>query len=123
MRIPSLLILIATLLLSPGCIWAGEANILNVTVEPAGEGGWRLSATVTHADAGWDHYADGWEILDEAGNVIDVRVLAHPHVSEQPFTRSLTTNKIPATVKGVIVRAHCSVHGHGGKQLWVALAP
>lgn len=123
MRKQFLQILCAFLMLAPLYAWAGEADVRSVKAKPAGEGRWRLSVTVAHADSGWDHYADGWEILDEAGEVLDVRVLAHPHVAEQPFTRSLTTDKIPATLKRIRIRAHCSVHGHGGEQQWVPLPP
>jgi hypothetical protein len=123
LRLLMLPILCAALLLVPLWAWAGEAHVRSVKAEPAGEGRWRLSVTVAHADSGWDHYADGWEILDEAGEVLDTRTLAHPHVAEQPFTRSLTTEKIPATLKRIRIRAHCSVHGYGGDQQWVPLNP
>jgi hypothetical protein len=42
-----------------------------------------------HGDTGWDDYADGWRIETPAGEVLGTRVLHHPHVEEQPFTRSL----------------------------------
>ena len=43
-----------------------------------------------HPDTGWDDYADGWRVLDMDGNELGMRVLHHPHVDEQPFTRSLS---------------------------------
>lgn len=116
-------ILFAALILAPPCARASEADVRSVKAEPVGQGRWRLSVTVAHADSGRDHYADRWEVFDEAGEVLDTRVLAHPHVAEQPFTRSLTTDKIPATLNQVRIRAHCSVHGHGGEQQWVLLNP
>ena len=69
---------------------------------------------IEHADAGWDHYADKWELLTPEGTVLGIRTLHHPHVGEQPFTRSLSGVKIPATVAEVTVRAHDSVHTYGG---------
>lgn len=123
MRMLSIASLCTVLLAAPLCTWAGEADVLSVKAQPAGQGRWQLSVTVAHADDGWDHFADGWEILNEAGDILDTRVLAHPHVTEQPFTRSLTTGKIPATLKVVSIRAHCSVHGYGGKPLRVILSP
>ena len=77
--------------------------------------------TVAHQDEGWDHYANRWEMLTPDGVVIATRTLAHPHVSEQPFTRSLSHIKIPAGVKKVVVRAHDSVHGDGGKTFEVEI--
>ena len=28
---------------------------------------WTISVTLSHADTGWEHYADGWRVLDENG--------------------------------------------------------
>ncbi|WP_199899553.1 hypothetical protein [Sneathiella glossodoripedis] len=74
---------------------------------------YRFSVTVSHTDTGWDHYADKWEVLDLQGNVLAARVLMHPHVDEQPFTRSMKIS-IPMHIKRVRIRAHDSVHGYGG---------
>jgi hypothetical protein len=52
---------------------------------------------------------------------LGTRVLYHPHVDEQPFTRSLGGVRIPAEVTSVILRAHDSVHGAGGREVVVEL--
>ena len=72
---------------------------------------WGFSVTLAHPDTGWDHYADGWEILDAEGNRLGLRVLGHPHVNEQPFTRSLSGIEIPAGTARVFVRTRCIVDG------------
>ena len=76
--------------------------------------------TVKHADTGWDHYANAWEVVGSDGTIYGTRVLAHPHVDEQPFTR---TGKavIPRGVTAVIIRARDSVHGYGGIEKTVEL--
>ena len=51
--------------------------------------------------------------------LIAKRVLHHPHVNEQPFTRSISNVKIPEKTKSVIIRAHDLVHKYGGKELIV----
>ena len=79
-----------------------------------GDGRYRVDATVQHADTGWDHYADRWDVLGPDGTVLGVRELAHPHVNEQPFTRSLTL-EIPAGITRITLQANDSVHGLGGK--------
>jgi hypothetical protein len=91
---------------------ANEADVIDVKTQCDGE--CTFYVTVAHQDEGWDHYANRWEVLTPDGDVIATRTLAHPHVSEQPFTRSLSHIKIPAGVKKVVVRAHDSVHGDGG---------
>jgi len=73
-------------------------------------------------DTGWDHYADSWEILNPEGEVLTTRVLMHPHVNEQPFTRSLSGVPIPKGFHEVTVRGHDSVHGYGGKEIKVMIS-
>ena len=49
------------------------------------------------------------------------RVLRHPHVNEQPFTRQLAGVEIPAGLERVRIRAHDSVHADGGAEVVVEL--
>ncbi len=99
--------------------FAGEADVVDVEIEGSGTE-YRFSVTVKHADEGWEHYVNRWEVLDTHGNVLGKRILAHPHVEEQPFTRSATIS-IPAEITSVVVRAHDSVDGYGGKEVTVSL--
>lgn len=94
--------------------YAGEADVVGGSITSLGDGRYRIDATVKHADTGWKHYADRWEVLDPEGQILGIRELAHPHVTEQPFTRSLTL-AIPAGVKIVTLRANDSVHGATGQ--------
>jgi hypothetical protein len=87
-------------------VFADSPVVENVTVS-----GDRFSVTLSHPDTGWDHYADGWEVLDAAGNSLGVRELLHPHVTEQPFTRSLSGVQVPDGAAVVYVRARCNVDG------------
>ena len=85
------------------------------------ESGCDFHVTVLHADEGWDHYANRWEVLTAGGEVLATRELAHPHENEQPFKRSLRDVRIPDGVDEVVVRANDSVHGYGGKTMTVTL--
>ncbi len=102
---------------------AGEADVEAVKVSPAGANRYRFEVTVRHADEGWDHYADRFEIVDGDGHVLGTRVLYHPHVDEQPFTRSLDGVSLPPEVTTVTVRAHDSRHGLGGRQMSLQVPP
>lgn len=84
-------------------------------------GTWRFEVTLRHPDTGWSHYADGWEILAPDGTRLGFRELAHPHVEEQPFTRSLGAVQVPAGLTHVQVRARCSRDGWAGAAVTVAL--
>ena len=99
--------------------FAGEADVVAARLTPADDGTWRVEVTVEHADEGWDHYADAWEVVAPDGAVLGRRTLLHPHVDEQPFTRSLSGIGIPDGITEVTVRARDSVHGYGGQELTV----
>ncbi len=105
-----------------GIALAGEADVTLVKIETAG-GRYRFDVSVRHDDEGWDHYANRWEVVGPDGEVLATRVLRHPHVDEQPFTRRLAGVEIPAGVRHVTVRAHDLVHGFGGKKLRVEVPP
>jgi hypothetical protein len=94
--------------------------VLEARAIPTGDGTYRFDVTVRHADTGWDHYADAWEILAPDGAVLGIRTLLHPHVDEQPFTRSLTGVRDSRRGRGGTVRAHDSVHGYGDREVVVA---
>ena len=81
-------------------------------VEIAHVGGdrFRVSVTLRHADEGWEHYADRWIVTDGSGAVLGKRVLLHPHVAEQPFTRSATV-VTPDGVSRIRIVARDSRHG------------
>ena len=112
MRHPAFVTLLAVALLPPLPVAGGEPAIVGVVASPT-DSGWRFDVTVEHADEGWDHYADGWEVRSQDGTQLGFRELLHPHVDEQPFTRSLTGVQVPDGVDRVRVRARDSVHGWG----------
>jgi len=98
---------------------AGEVDVTAVDVTRNPDGTYRFDVTVQHADEGWKHYANRWEVLAPDGTVLGVRTLYHPHVDEQPFTRSLSGVAIPLGVTTVAVRAYDLVHGAGGAEMVV----
>jgi len=113
------LALVCTVVLA-GAARSGEVDVIDVRVVKSGDS-YRFDVTVQHADEGWDHYANAWEVVAPDGTVLGVRTLFHPHVEEQPFTRSLSGVRIPAGISEVTVRAQDSVHGFGGKEFKVTL--
>ena len=101
---------------------AGQVDVLEVDIRPGtAPGRYDLAVTLRHADSGWDHYANRWEVIGPDGAVLATRVLFHPHVHEQPFTRSLSGVRIPAEFTWITVRGHDLVHGHGGREVTLSV--
>ena len=113
-------VLTAVLLVTATVCYAGEADVLTVEVKKTGKNVYRFDVTVRHADDGWEHFANRWEVLSPDGKLLGTRVLAHPH-DKKPFTRSLSGVTVPEGTKEVIVRSHDSVHKYGGKEASVTL--
>ena len=111
----------AVLLASCPLALAGEVDVLDVDVSCNSDSICRFDVTLKHDDEGWEHYANRWEVLSPDGEILATRVLAHPHVNEQPFTRSLANVKVPSGLVEVVVRAHDLVHEYGGKEFVVKL--
>ncbi len=112
--------LFLSVFMQPSMGLAGEVVVVNAVAGSSGAG-YRFDVTLRHADTGWEHYADQWEVLAPDGSVLATRTLYHPHVDEQPFTRSLSGVKIPKGMKSVLIRARDSVHGFGPKLFEVKL--
>jgi len=115
--LPEALALAAACLLAVASASAGEADVLAAHATCDASRVCRFAVTVRHADAGWDHYADRFEVLAPDGTLLATRVLQHPHVEEQPFTRELLGARVPAGVGTVRIRAHDSQHGFGGAEV------
>ncbi len=90
--------------------FANNVEIVRVVLSKYA-GSWRADVTLRHADEGWKHYADAWRLVDDKGNEIAKRVLWHPHVNEQPFTRSLSNFHLSENIKILYVEAHDKKHG------------
>jgi hypothetical protein len=106
----------------------GNADVLRVRAVQSDDEIWTFHVTVEHPDVGWEDYADGWDVVTPDGTVLKpdpdapfTRLLLHPHVDEQPFTRSQSGIEIPPGVTQVRVRAHDLVDGYGGREVVVDL--
>lgn len=102
-------------------VFASDVEILSVLFEKQPHS-WTVRTTLRHDDTGWEHYADAWRIMTENRVELGQRILAHPHVTEQPFARSLSDVKIPGDVKIVFIEAHDTVSGWSSDRVRVDLS-
>jgi len=105
-------ILLTSLLAISGSLLANEVKVVDVKANCNASKVCTFNVTLKHEDTGWKHYANKWEIYTPKGKLLATRILHHPHVNEQPFTRSLSGVKIPKGLDKVIVKGHDLVHGY-----------
>lgn len=101
--------------------YAGKPIVEKVTAECNQQRICKFNVTLSHADEGWTHFANGWEILSPTGELLGRRALAHPHVNEQPFTRTIRNISIPESIDTVSIKAHDSVHGVSDRKYLIKL--
>ena len=106
----------------------GDANVTSVYAREDADGTWTFHVSIEHKDVNWYDYADGWDVVLPDGSAIKpdpfgeyTRHIRHPHVHEQPFTRTQKALKIPAGTPSVRVRAHDKRDGFGGVEVEVLL--
>lgn len=116
------LLTIGTSLCSATLVQANEVEVLRTELSNSGADRWSVRVTLEHEDTGWKHYADQWRIVDSNGKVLGKRVLHHPHVEEQPFTRSLSNVQIPAQTQVIFIEARDNVHGWSSQRLKVEMS-
>ncbi len=122
MRLQCLVQAMVAVAMMSGAGIAGEADVVGVKADRSSDGTWSFDVTVAHADEGWNHYANRWDVVAPDGTVLGTRTLHHPHETEQPFTRSLRGVSVPDGVVSVTIRANDSVHGTGGQEFSVGLS-
>lgn len=106
------LALASALALTAQVAHADPAEILGAEAMHRG-GSWTVMVTLRHADTGWEDYADGFRLETPDGRVLATRSLGHPHVDEQPFTRSVSGVSVPDIVSRLRVRARTLTDGWG----------
>jgi len=85
-------------------------TIVSVTGESQS---YTFSVTLQSPDTGCEQYADWWEVIKSSdSSLVYRRILAHSHVSEQPFRRSGGPVAVDAQEQ-VIIRGHMNNLGYG----------
>jgi len=116
-----ILTFIVFIALAPSVLMANEVEIIDVKATQLKDKTWDFSVTLKHADEGWDHYANEWQVIAPDNKILATRTLYHPHVNEQPFTRGTQGVKIPDEIKSVKVIAKDTVHGLSKNAMEVSL--
>ncbi len=89
-------------------------DVIEAGVTPDGDR-FTVTATVSSPYDTEERYADAFRVLGPQEQVLGVRELTHPHLDEQPFTRSLRGVVIPEEVTSVTVQARDLENGWGGQ--------
>jgi hypothetical protein len=110
---------IVALVFSP-LLLAKEVEITKVELEPTGST-WTVHVTLRHDDQGFEHYANGWRLVDAKKNVIAAQELYHPHDKKKSFTDSKANIKIPSQTKLVFLEAQAKPHGWSKQRVRIDL--
>lgn len=102
-------------------LYSAHPAIQFVRARQGENGAWSFDVTMTYPDTGWEDYADGWHIETTDGEILGTRILLHPHVNEQPFTRSLGNVVIPEGETEVVVRSHNLISGYAPEVVTVPI--
>lgn len=94
-------------------------DVLAVELRPLGERRYDVTVTLSSPYDTPQRYAEGWRVLDPAGNVLGIHTLLHDHAAEQPFTRTQRDVLIPAGIDRVTIEGRDLVHGFGGRRISV----
>jgi hypothetical protein len=89
-------------------------EILDAEATPVANGTWTFAVTISSPYDTPQRYADAWRVLGTDGAEYGIRILAHDHAAEQPFTRSLAGVEIPDGVDQVEIEARDLVNGWSG---------
>jgi len=103
--------ILSLMLIGSSIAMANEVEVVDVKATQSNNKTWSFAVTLKHADEGWDHYANEWQVIAPDNKILATRTLYHPHVNEQPFTRGTQGVKIPNDIKSVRVIAKDTVHG------------
>ena len=98
-------------------------DVLAVELRPQGDRVYDVAVTLSSPYDTPQRYADGWRVLDPAGNTLGAHTLMHDHASEQPFTRTQSDLQIPSDVAEVVVEGRDTQNGYGGKTVTVQVPP
>lgn len=130
----SILVFVGLVLCQDASVEANRcADVIGASARQAVDGTWTFDVTVSspyETGTGWDKYADAWQVHSvvssdknvEArgavvvGTLLGTRPLAHPHVNEQPFTRSLSGVVVDDTIDTVVFSARDLVDGYCGER-------
>jgi len=102
---------LGTFLMVSTLVFANEVEVVDVKATQSSNKTWSFMVTLKHADEGWDHYANEWQVIAPDDKILATRTLYHPHVNEQPFTRGTQGVKISDDIKTVRIIAKDTVHG------------
>lgn len=81
---------------------------------------WQVNVTLSSEYDSPARYADAWRVLDADDTELGIRVLAHDHAGEQPFTRS-TSVDIPSEITTVFIEGRDQVNGWSGERFELTL--
>jgi len=95
-------------------------TVVDAAATTSGGSSWLVNVILLSEYDSPARYADSRRVLDANDNELGIRVLAHDHAGEQPFTRSHTVD-IPSDVTTVFVEGRDQINGWSGERFELTL--
>ena len=95
-------------------------TVVGATASSSDGASWQVNVTLSSEYDTAARYADAWRVLDGDDNELGIRVLAHDHANEQPFTRS-TSVDIPQDLTTVFIEGRDQLNGWSGERFELTL--
>jgi hypothetical protein len=111
---------IAGLCLASSLAMAKDVRIDKVEMEQNG-GVWTAHVTFKHDDTDFNHFVDGWRIVDAKHKVLAQQSLYHPHTGSKTFKENLAGIIVPTGTKLIYVEAHAKPHGWSKQRVRIDL--
>lgn len=112
-------VIVSLALSSP--LLAKEVEISKVELEPT-SATWTVHVTLRHDDEGYDHYVNGWRIVDAKKNVLASQEIYHPHNKKKSFTDNKSNITIPKDAKIIFLEAQAKPHGWGKQRVRIDMS-
>ncbi len=95
---------------------AQKADVIEAKVKKSFGGKYVAYVKIDHKDEGYEHFADRWEIFDQNGKRLTIRIIFSPTTEKETIESYLYGFAVPEGTKKLIFKAHCNKDGWGGKE-------
>ncbi len=104
-------------------LFAEKADVIDAKIKKSYGGSYVAYVKIRHHDIDYNDFVSEWQILDQNGTPITVRLEFGPKPGKEVIETDLIGFQIPKGTTSLTFRAKCSKEGYGGKEFVIDLPP